>query len=32
MAESCPETLPDLLEEVPGTCIHLLDCFYTKES
>lgn len=32
LAESCPETLPDLLEEVTGTCLHLLDCFYSKES
>ena len=30
--ESCPETLADLLEEVTGTCLHLLDCFYSKES
>ena len=32
VAESCPETLPDYLEEVTGTCLHLLDCFYSKES
>ena len=24
--------MQDLLEEVTGTCIHLLDCFYTRES
>lgn len=30
--EACPETLPELLEEVTGTCLHLLDCFYSKES
>ena len=32
LGEVSSRDMPDLLEEVTGTCLHLLDCFYTKES
>ncbi len=32
VGEHSSRDMPDLLEEVTGTCLHLLDCFYSKES